>query len=194
MLAAILFPVFATAREKARQSSCASNMKQMALAMTQYTQDYDDCHVPAYTVNWNWQQLTLPYIKTSNVFVCPDYVLPIGAYSANQDATGTNNTYYYASYGINFNTFIGYSAIQISQIPRPDQLIEICDSARDNPSTGNPAIRVTFNNNIPTDNFGSIPTARHSGGENFAFVDGHVKWYFNQAIWSREGLPTESRV
>jgi prepilin-type N-terminal cleavage/methylation domain-containing protein len=43
ILAAILFPVFARAREKARQTSCVSNLKQVALASLMYTQDYDEC-------------------------------------------------------------------------------------------------------------------------------------------------------
>jgi len=49
ILAAILFPVFAKAREKARQTSCVSNLKQIALAMIQYAQDYDDIGPPAKT-------------------------------------------------------------------------------------------------------------------------------------------------
>ncbi|MES2461424.1 MAG: DUF1559 domain-containing protein, partial [Armatimonadota bacterium] len=51
ILAAILFPVFAKAREKARQSSCASNMKQVGLALVGYTQDYDEKFPPAFSVS-----------------------------------------------------------------------------------------------------------------------------------------------
>ncbi|MDR3709835.1 MAG: DUF1559 domain-containing protein [Capsulimonadaceae bacterium] len=79
ILAAILFPVFATAREKARQSSCASNEKQLGLAFNQYTQDYDEM-VPlgsrynsgnaAYGQGWAGQ--LYPYVKSFALFTCPD--------------------------------------------------------------------------------------------------------------------------
>ncbi len=82
ILAAILFPVFAQAREKARQVSCLSDMKQLGLAITQYVQDYDEMYPPA--VDWNheyadpaypaahWQQKIVPYVKANGVYGCPD--------------------------------------------------------------------------------------------------------------------------
>jgi len=75
ILAAILFPVFAQAREKARAISCASNEKQMALAVIQYTQDYDETFPPGLQNAWfddSWAILTQPYIKSLSVFRCPD--------------------------------------------------------------------------------------------------------------------------
>ncbi|MDR3706733.1 MAG: DUF1559 domain-containing protein [Capsulimonadaceae bacterium] len=77
ILAAILFPVFATAREKARQSSCASNMKQIGLATIQYVQDYDECYfMGAYTGagGYNgvgWAGALYPYVKSTAVYSCP---------------------------------------------------------------------------------------------------------------------------
>ena len=75
ILAAILFPVFAKVREKARQASCASNMKQVSLAIMQYTQDYDETFPLANTglYQWSpWNQAVLPYVKSLAVFNCPD--------------------------------------------------------------------------------------------------------------------------
>jgi prepilin-type N-terminal cleavage/methylation domain-containing protein/prepilin-type processing-associated H-X9-DG protein len=75
ILAAILFPVFAQAREKARQTSCASNMKQIGLAMTQYVQDYDETY-PLRNYNQYaftpWDIEIMPYVKSLQVFSCPD--------------------------------------------------------------------------------------------------------------------------
>jgi prepilin-type N-terminal cleavage/methylation domain-containing protein/prepilin-type processing-associated H-X9-DG protein len=77
ILVAILFPVFARARENARRASCQSNLKQIGLAITMYAQDYDEKIVPVYTyLNsntelWWWQDLTQPYIKNYQVYVCP---------------------------------------------------------------------------------------------------------------------------
>ena len=73
ILAAILFPVFARARENARRSSCQSNMKQVGLGLLQYAQDYDE-KLPAGNVGnlcWGWAGPIYPYVKSSQVFVCP---------------------------------------------------------------------------------------------------------------------------
>src|SRR5476651_491034 len=68
ILAAILFPVFAKAREKARQTQCASNLKQMALAEMQYVQDYDEIF-PNQGIEYSG---LVPYTKSTQIFVCPD--------------------------------------------------------------------------------------------------------------------------
>ncbi len=72
ILAAILFPVFAKAREKARQASCASNLKQLGLAITQYTQDYDE-NLPNSCLNTvgTWRYMIYPYVKSTGVYKCP---------------------------------------------------------------------------------------------------------------------------
>jgi prepilin-type N-terminal cleavage/methylation domain-containing protein/prepilin-type processing-associated H-X9-DG protein len=82
ILAAILFPVFAQAREKARQANCVSNLKQVGLGIMQYVQDYDE----AYPCNWyvalwpsrpggnqayKWMDAIYPYVKNEGVFSCP---------------------------------------------------------------------------------------------------------------------------
>jgi len=68
ILAAILFPVFAKAREKARQASCASNEKQMGLACLMYASDYDGRYPSNWTnqcatPGWDWMEVTQPYAK-----------------------------------------------------------------------------------------------------------------------------------
>ena len=73
ILAAILFPVFARARENARRSSCQSNMKQIGLGILQYAQDYDE-RLPAGNVGnlcWGWAGPIYPYVKSSQIFACP---------------------------------------------------------------------------------------------------------------------------
>src|ERR1700756_2655146 len=75
ILAAILFPVFAQAREKARAISCLSNEKQLGLSIMQYVQDYDE-HVPFGYNLWGggagWAGQIYPYVKSVNVYRCPD--------------------------------------------------------------------------------------------------------------------------
>src|ERR1700679_638565 len=79
ILAAILFPVFAKVREKARQTTCASNEKQLSLAVLQYVQDYDEkfpaCFDQGRTPNINWGQEIYPYVKSLGAFACPSNVI-----------------------------------------------------------------------------------------------------------------------
>jgi prepilin-type N-terminal cleavage/methylation domain-containing protein/prepilin-type processing-associated H-X9-DG protein len=83
ILAAILFPVFAQAREKARQTMCVSNMKQIGLGVQMYAQDYDEKMPFNYGYLWDekgkqipgtllwWQDLVRPYVKNEQVYTCP---------------------------------------------------------------------------------------------------------------------------
>jgi len=114
ILAAILFPVFATAREKARQASCTSNLKQLGVAFVQYTQDYDEM-VPcgATLVDWcgtntgqGWANQIYPYVKSTGVFACPDDLVP----SANITPGGLSTT---VSYAVNINLAFGISPVAV---------------------------------------------------------------------------------
>ncbi len=76
ILAAILFPVFARAREKARQTSCLSNVKQIGLGVMQYVTDYDDmypaaCYIAGAALNPEYISQTEPYTKNKQIWVCP---------------------------------------------------------------------------------------------------------------------------
>src|ERR671911_538305 len=80
ILAAILFPVFAQAREKARSASCLSNIKQLGLTLQMYAQDYDETlpNHAADTANFldakapaNWAKAVSPYAKNTQIFSCP---------------------------------------------------------------------------------------------------------------------------
>src|SRR5713101_7995492 len=93
ILAAFLFPVFVRAREKARQASCSSNLRQIGLAMTMYTQDYDGV-LPLYVADWS-TVIVQPYLKNQQVVtVCP---------SARLDPKYQNLPYSYwpVAYGFN---------------------------------------------------------------------------------------------
>jgi prepilin-type N-terminal cleavage/methylation domain-containing protein/prepilin-type processing-associated H-X9-DG protein len=92
ILAAILFPVFAKAREKARMSSCQSNLKQITLGIVQYQQDYDERNVRARFggVNYSWRVAIAPYMKSLQVFQCPSN-------TDNTRTAGWNN------FGLTFN-------------------------------------------------------------------------------------------
>jgi prepilin-type N-terminal cleavage/methylation domain-containing protein/prepilin-type processing-associated H-X9-DG protein len=110
ILAAILFPVFAKAREKARQTSCASNMKQLALGFAMYVQDYDE-KFPSGTVganangtvdNTGWASQIFGEVKSTGVYKCPDDS------TANVTDATSGQVAYPISYGANSN--VGGSA------------------------------------------------------------------------------------
>ena len=95
ILAAILFPVFAKAREKARTITCTSNAKQLALAVSQYVQDYDET-LPLgnmYAVDGEWWKLVQPYCKSTQMLVCPTTKIEPSGYGWNSRvyAMGANN-------------------------------------------------------------------------------------------------------
>ena len=107
ILAAILFPVFARARENARRSSCQSNLKQIGLGILQYQQDYDesmpltnvggDSSDPS-TNSYKWMDGIYPYTKSEQIFVCPsDTANPPYTYYKNLTAASKN----YGSYAAN---------------------------------------------------------------------------------------------
>jgi len=99
VLAAILFPVFAAAREKARQASCLSNEKQLCLGMLQYVQDNDETFPTGdilhaysqYGYGRGWAARIYPYTKSVSVYTCPD------------DTTVASGKFFPISYGLNIN-------------------------------------------------------------------------------------------
>lgn len=100
ILAAILFPVFAKAREKARQTACLSNEKQLALAILQYNQDYDQIYPQGgkviggwIDINISWPKMILPYVKSLAVYRCPDDSLPDPPVAAAFIGTGNAISY-----------------------------------------------------------------------------------------------------
>lgn len=104
ILAAILFPVFAKVREKARQTSCLSNEKQLGIALIQYAQDYDENFVEGTngapgadpTNGKGWAGEIYPYVKSTGVYHCPDDPTVSTPYAG--------GTMYPVSYGYNINT------------------------------------------------------------------------------------------
>ena len=211
ILAAILFPVFAKAREKARQISCASNLRQLGLAFYQYTEDYDELEPgdadgsSGANVTGGWMFYTAiassssghvfdptqgsiyPYIKSTGVYICPD--------DGNGQRTGD-------SYAINAciegpKIVTGgkqyRNGLSIAHFDSPASLMLISEEG-DSQSTANTSydstndgfISIAFNDGI---------TARHTNGLNVAFLDSHVKYYQVEkvhALGLQTGTPNET--
>jgi prepilin-type N-terminal cleavage/methylation domain-containing protein len=185
ILAAILFPVFAKAREKARQTTCASNLKQMGVAITQYIQDYDEVVLPrgestvvtSSGTGVSWKFLLFPYIKAANVFSCPSDIM--NQTKSNDAGDGVDGLM--ASYGANSNDadngpFAPTGGdVYLSQITSPAQCIGIVESTAtyEDFSLKDGYFDVATNTALPHGNL----FAGHSTLANFEFMDGHVKAY-----------------
>ena len=183
ILAAILFPVFARARENARKANCQSNLKQMATAAMQYAQDYDETMIrtnikAADGTYRGWVWLLQPYVKNTGIFTCPSKP------SAKWD--GTNPAVYsgfgYAFFGIEnvANGGLGLSARALAAISAPADVVMFGDSTADTWYV------IDWDEPRGSDN-GGVSEARHSEGANFAFVDGHVKWVKDGVYANRSG-------
>ena len=183
ILAAILFPVFARAREKARQSSCQSNQKQLGLAFFMYATDYDQRYpnrdVGAAPTRFGWTDMLDPYIKNMQIFVCP---------STNRHAT-CFNTRIPTSYGYNF-CFVRNGEATIRSPAEHLVFLDwrsyavkwnvvTCGCCSGNGSWGS---RWTTGANAPP----------HNEQVNCTFADGHVKSISNDALmgaWRARALP-----
>jgi prepilin-type N-terminal cleavage/methylation domain-containing protein/prepilin-type processing-associated H-X9-DG protein len=183
ILAAILFPVFAKAREKARQASCLSNLKQIGLAFMQYAQDYDE-RLPtdwvtlppgtAWTDRYTWRAMIYPYINNTQVFTCPsDSAVYAGALAGKcQNGEGNipgsygDNTFHYAGGAPDPP---GTTYCRLGQIALPAQLILAGDSS----GGGH---QISFMANTLGTVRGDAGSMRHNEGCNYCFADGHAKW------------------
>ncbi|MDQ3814840.1 MAG: DUF1559 domain-containing protein, partial [Armatimonadota bacterium] len=178
LLAAILFPVFARAREQARKTSCLSNLKQIGLALMQYTQDYDEtCPQTTYkpdgvTDHW-WPHQLFPYTKSLQVYRCPNkHSSMMSGFS--QPPT-TTVSYIECSYGM--NSYLSNKALADVQIPA--QTVFTVDS-NGGTHLWDPSHIWPPGNTISTpvgagDRLGK--NGWHTGGSNVNFADGHAKWY-----------------
>jgi prepilin-type N-terminal cleavage/methylation domain-containing protein len=185
ILAAMLMPVFAQARESARQTSCLNNMKQQGTALTLYVQDYDETLPPmkAGTQNaspaWHshetgWAAALGAYAKNDKIFQCPDAT---GAMGPANNCPGSNGPAYNPiDYGINQaitwdNPGGGYPLLDLSKIQYPAGMVVLMETDRADPTGCAGGLLYQDWNGLPYKR-----AVRHRDGSFFAFSDGHAKW------------------
>ncbi|MGV3722629.1 MAG: prepilin-type N-terminal cleavage/methylation domain-containing protein [Actinomycetota bacterium] len=205
ILAAILFPVFAQAREKARQSTCQSNMKQIGIAISMYAQDYDGKMVQAEMTQGGfsptlhpgvghganatcWRCLSEPYVKNNGIFSCPSspelfriglhYRVPTLTSPANESRHlwyNPGNAMVDSEIKKAGDTIIASDSMLVLNTAEPDP-----EKWVDRVGTRSVAY-VRFPIQTPAyaypyyDSDPWRPSARHNGTANFLYYDGHVK-------------------
>lgn len=189
ILVAILFPLFARARENARRTSCASNLKQIGLGFMQYTQDYDEKLPPLYfgtdgtykmpngqvTGTALWMHMVYPYIKSAQLFNCPSSNGGVykGGYYWENSAGATAD----ASYGVNSFLMTTSLGAALARISSPSTTPMVVDNIS---YSSYPALDMTGEPHFPVE--------RHLETVNFAYADGHVKTVKNSA-WTVPNWP-----
>jgi len=171
ILAAILFPVFARAREKARQTSCLSNVKQIGLGNLMYAQDYDEKTVYGSGYQYpngslNWQLKVEPYVKNWQIFKCPSSPYgPFIYWTQPLHQSYSRNTLQNVSLSLiripADTIMLGDGVHPAVEFPRGMAPL-LCRAG--NPTCG------TYPGD-PTDNH-----FLHNDGDNIVFYDGHAKW------------------
>ncbi|MGQ9731528.1 MAG: DUF1559 family PulG-like putative transporter [Candidatus Zipacnadales bacterium] len=201
-MAAILFPVFAKAREKARQTSCLSNVKQLTLGYLMYLQDYDETFtgrfIGAYnpstwtpgqpTSRYSWASLIQPYVKNTQIYICPSYTTRWTTY----DVSG-NYGYNLCALGVDQPRT---PPVLLAQVNRPAQTVllggSVCCGLKGTGSDPRNCLYIgpgTNTTGVYPDE--CHPRMRvHNDGINLGFVDGHARWFGFQQIprgsfWAR---------
>jgi prepilin-type N-terminal cleavage/methylation domain-containing protein/prepilin-type processing-associated H-X9-DG protein len=199
ILTAILFPVFAQAREKARQTSCLSNLRQVGTAFLMYAQDYDESFVltsfPERGNSWTLQ--CQPYIKNRGIFRCPSDSSNNWAVT---DADTFDRNKRMSSYLLNAWMAGSQRFGRIPAIASPTSVIYVSEaveniSSRDHfhPFYWGPDPDFTPSNfmtnmtwDAPRNETRELAIRRHAGGFNNVYVDGHAKWSRWEQVFYRQ--------
>ena len=179
ILAAILFPVFARAREKARANTCLSNTKQLTLGLLMYVNDFDERFPPSMS-GWGsppgWETLTYPYVKNVQIYQCPD-IINQGTQYYNPIPGASPAANFPRSYQINGlssgicgnapSTYYGAGCAFLAQIPKPAETLVICEGITDWAVYWDQGYAYVAS----TKQLWPV----HSGLGNYGFGDGHAK-------------------
>ena len=185
ILAAILFPVFAQAREKARQTSCLSNMKQIGTALQLYVDDFDETFPCYYSTNWwiyvssanvgfNWYSCLIEmesYFKNRSLLKCPSQPKNKGFIDGKKIADGTD---WNCSYAVNQQLTL------VSGTPGDGNPASVtAQAATMSQLTSSGSFVIIYESDYLGENPGyawNHVMERHNGGGNFCFADGHAKF------------------
>jgi prepilin-type N-terminal cleavage/methylation domain-containing protein/prepilin-type processing-associated H-X9-DG protein len=195
ILAAILFPVFAQAREKARAVTCLSNLKQLGLGIMMYTEDYDERNPYVYGNNgdpdWSWCTIILPYVKTIGVYSCPDDTYSRGAHDVDANGNTLNAPPRKVSYSLtlpwgDWTGNYGASNAALASITSPATTIVLSERWNGYHFAAPGWAQDNWCNDgefLYGQNGGPAASKGHSGASNYVFADGHAKqMHYEQTV------------
>lgn len=183
VLAAILFPVLAQAREKARGITCVSNCRQVGTALTMYAQDYDE-NLPLNNhsgATASWLVSAQPYLKSRLLYRCPsdrstNWTAPLPGQTRIRLSSYATNTYLTPGGGF----------LSLASIQRPSECVYLAELG--DHLTGDHIHPMLWPRpgyqGFTLDPRVEIATRRHQEGSNYVFVDGHAKWHRFEQTWS----------
>jgi len=202
ILAAILFPVFAQARAKARQAACLSNVKQVTMGVMQYVQDYDETYpIRQYPTNPpdelpnfrgpNWDRIIYPYVKSVDVYRCLDHTIDdsFSNYGYNGNLGEGRYNFTTNQRWTNPDGSRDFRGLPMADVQVPAQIVMIYDASSEigAAATPNNIRRIGMGNGSFVFRVGAKrPNQpgwtsntflnRHNEGDNIGYADGHVKW------------------
>jgi prepilin-type N-terminal cleavage/methylation domain-containing protein/prepilin-type processing-associated H-X9-DG protein len=219
ILAAILFPVFAQAREKARSISCLSNQKQMGLALLMYAQDYDD-GMPTWSEFYAclalvgtgcgtdapdryWDAKLLPYVKSGTPPTVSTTVAG-GIWKCPSAPSLTKRSYSVSSgfiYDTDSNSPGSYRYLNDAEVANASNTVFVADGGFDGRTRFNYTYYSPAGSGLGNGyyykfiagggNNGDTDSAyRHSDGANYVFVDGHAKWFKGETLFPHPAPPS----
>lgn len=169
ILAAMLFPVFARAREKARQVSCLSNARQLGVGMLMYAQDYDESlplNSRLTALGGYWYERVVPYVRSPQLLRCPSKVPHVSVTPSGGDHA------YDCDYAVNYNVYYtGYGGplAGLGQFDTPAETLLLSDNVS--------------NWDYMFPGWYANYTHYHNEGSNVCFADGHAKWVVRRSEW-----------
>src|SRR5712691_3291560 len=208
LLAAMLFPVLAQAREAARRSTCLSNLRQLGVAFMMYAGDYDetlpeaggDFDSPAAWIEYASPEQRggiYPYLRQfsktgPSVYRCPDG-LPDTSKYASVSSTYAMNDYIRPWHGT-YPRQIPDASLALSQIDSPPRTILLFEATQHPDGTGHRNGSPYFHTvDKQTGRPVGVPQVYHHGGSNFLFCDSHVHFHHPRTTMTREKTPTPQR-
>ena len=197
ILAAILFPVFARARENARRTSCQSNLKQIGLGILQYTQDYDETYPLTYMDEFygtgdywwygTWMASLMPYIRSTQIYRCPSSARGENEFQLQHQTDETTLMTFPGQFNYGINQYV---VPPFGERPRETKPVAVAAIGKtsvlplvfDCSGTVTADVWRIVNPSHEREWFfpPTVPApgaARHLGGSNLCFADGHVKFY-----------------
>ena len=203
ILAAILFPVFSQAREKARATSCLSNSRELGLAITMYTSDHDEgfpctCMMMMGMMMadpQDWKTTVMPYIKNNGIFRCPDDSSALWNNNSMSMTPPRISSYGFSGYFM--PVYPPYNGVTWASINHPADCVmvtELADTVSQdfflpmywgNPpkvtDSGMQMMEWDMTNMVPL----STAIKRHQNGANYVYTEGHAKWHRFEQTWQQ---------